>query len=134
MTSSATPQTGAHVFASLREDAQQCEMPVWDAHALDELRAIGGDELVKTVVRQSLKDAEDRIAELRQLSPEQPLSSWHESVHGLHGVVVSLGAVRLSQIVAEALDLEKFDRAQSYAVEFTQQLSEVRDILAVFLT
>ncbi len=113
---------------------QQCGMPVWDAHALDELRAIGGDELVKTVVRQSLKDAEDRITELRQLSPEQPFSSWHESVHGLHGVVVSLGAVRLSEIVAEALDLEKFDRARSYAVEFAQQLSEVRDILAVFLT
>ena len=134
MTSSASPQTGADVFASIREDARHSDMPVWDEHALDELKAIGGDKLVKTVVRQSLKDAEDRIAELCQLKPEQPLSSWRESAHGLHGVLVSLGAVRLSQIVAEALDLEKFDRARSYAVEFAQQLSEVRDILAVFLT
>jgi len=134
MTSSATPQTGADVIASIRQDAQQSDLPVWDEHALDELRAIGGDELVKTVVRQSLKDAEDRLTELRQLKPGQPLSSWHESVHGLHGVVVSLGAVRLSQIVAEALDLEKFDPTRSYAVEFAQQVSEVRDILAAFLT
>lgn len=134
MTCSATPQTGADAFASTREDAQQSVLPVWDEHALDELRAIGGDELVKTVVRQSLKDAEDRIIQLGQLKPGQPLGLWNESVHGLHGVVVSLGAVRLSQIVAEALDLEKFDRARSHAVEFARQLSELRDILAVFLT
>jgi len=134
MTCSAIPQTDADVFASTREDAQQSALPVWDEHALDELRAIGGDELVKTVVRQSLKDAEDRISELRQLKPGQPLSSWHESVHGLHGVVVSLGAVRLSQIVAEALDLDKLDQARSYVVEFAQQLSEVRYILSAFLT
>ena len=48
--------------------------PVWDEHALDELREIGGQELVKRVVRQSMKDAEDRIIELQELRPEAPPS------------------------------------------------------------
>ena len=109
------------------------DAPIWDEHALDELREIGGDELVKRVVRQSIRDAEERIEELNETCPDAGASKWHEAAHALHGIALSIGAIRLSQIVAETLQREKLEHAQNYVVEFGHYFSEVREILAPFL-
>ena len=109
------------------------DAPVWDEHALDELREIGGDELVKRVVRQSIQDAEERIEELCGTCIEAGASTWREAAHALHGVALSIGAIRLSQVVAETLQREKLEHAQIYVAEFAQYLAEVRDVLAGFL-
>jgi HPt (histidine-containing phosphotransfer) domain-containing protein len=115
------------------EEKQHYGKPVWDERAFDELRAIGGADLVKRVVRQSIQDAEDRITELRQHRLEAPPNSWREAAHALHGVALSVGAIRLSELIARALDHERIEQAQSYAAEFAQHFSEVRNVLSVFL-
>lgn len=51
----------------------------------------------------------------------------------LHGIALSIGAMRLSQIVADTLQREKLEHAQNYIVEFAHYFSEVREILAPFL-
>jgi HPt (histidine-containing phosphotransfer) domain-containing protein len=109
------------------------DAPVWDEHALDELREIGGDELVKRVVRQSIRDAEERIEELSETCPEAGVNTWREAAHALHGIALSIGAIRLSQIVADTLQREKLEHAQNYVLDFAQYLSEVREVLAVLL-
>jgi HPt (histidine-containing phosphotransfer) domain-containing protein len=109
------------------------DAPVWDEHALDELREIGGDELVKHVVRQSIRDAEERIDELSETCPEAGASTWREAAHALHGVALSIGAIRLSQIVAETLQREKLEHAQIYVGEFTKYFAEVRVVLEALL-
>lgn len=107
------------------------DAPIWDEHALDELREIGGDELVKRVVRQSIRDAEERIEELNETCPDA--STWHGAAHALHGIALSIGAIRLSQVVADTFQREKLEHAQNYVVEFAHHFSEVREILASFL-
>jgi hypothetical protein len=67
------------------------------------------------------------------MCPETGASAWRESAHALHGVALSIGAIRLSQMVAGALEREGPDQAQSYVGEFAKYLSEVRDVLAAFL-
>ena len=114
-------------------DTARPDSPIWDEHAFDELREIGGDELVKRVVRQSIRDAEERIEELSGMCPETRANAWREAAHALHGVALSVGAIRLSQIVAGALERERLEQAQSYVGEFAKYLSEVRDVLAAFL-
>jgi HPt (histidine-containing phosphotransfer) domain-containing protein len=115
------------------ENSGHTDAPVWDEHALDELREIGGDELVKRVVRQSIREAEERIAELSGTCLEAKASTWREAAHALHGVALSIGAIRLSQIVAEALHDEKLEHVRNHTVDFAQYLSDVREALAVFL-
>jgi len=109
------------------------DAPIWDEHALDEMREIGGDELVKRVVRQSIRDAEERIEELSETCSEAGASTWREAAHALHGIALSIGAMRLSQIVAETLQREKLEHAQNYVVDFVQHLSDVREVLAALL-
>ena len=115
------------------EGKQHHDTPLWDERAFDELRAIGGEELVKCVVRQSIRDAEDRITELRLHEAEAPPGSWREAAHALQGVALGVGAIRLSESIAEALDREILEQAHSYAAQFAQHFSEVREILFVLL-
>ena len=115
------------------EEKQHHDIPLWDEGAFDELRAIGGEELVKRLVRQSIRDAEDRITELHLHEAEAPRGSWREAAHALHGVALGVGAIQLSELIAETLDRESLEQAQSYAAQFAQHFSEVRDVLSVFL-
>jgi HPt (histidine-containing phosphotransfer) domain-containing protein len=84
---------------------------------------------VKHVVRQSIRDAEERIEELRETCSEADADTWHEAAHALHGVAMSIGAIRLGQIVADALHCEKVEHAPIYVGEFTKYLAEVREVL-----
>lgn len=116
-----------------KEEEAYPDTLVWDEHALDELRTIGGAELVQRVVAQSLDDAEHRLDELRQPSVATSRSLWHESAHALHGIAIGLGAMRLSQAVADSLELDSFDRALMYQ-EFVRHFADLQQALLGFLS
>ena len=73
------------------------------------------------------------IEELNETCPNAGASTWHEAAHALHGIALSIGAIRLSQVVADTLQREKLEHAQNYVVEFARYFSEVREVLAPFL-
>ena len=107
------------------------DAPVWDEHSLDELKVIGGTELVHRVVCQSLDDAEHRLDELRQSAAASP-NLWRESAHALYGIAIGLGAMRLSHAVADALEVDRFDSALTNE-EFTRHFADLQQALLGFL-
>lgn len=103
--------------------------PIWDEHALDDMRAIGGDPLVKRVAAQALRDVEDRIVELRE-STSPRLRDWRETAHALYGIALSMGATRLGILVVELLACESAVDWENHVAQITTCVEELREAVA----
>jgi HPt (histidine-containing phosphotransfer) domain-containing protein len=109
------------------------EVPIWNERAFDDLKALRDPDLLKRLVRKCFEDAGVRLNQLRAARIAGHWHLWREYAHGMHGIALYLGAVRLSQAVSEVLDLDDFDQAAEFEAEFTRHLADVRDVLAPLL-
>jgi CheY-like chemotaxis protein len=76
-----------------------------DPDVLEELRGLGGDALYASFVCRALDNARDRLADLESARDRADPHAWVESLHALHGVVLTLGGVRFSQVIRPVLDI-----------------------------
>lgn len=77
--------------------------PVLDGVALDRLRRIGGDDLLRRMVQMYLDGGPDRVRSAREGAAAGSVSAVERAAHSMKSSAGNLGAIRL-QHIAEALE------------------------------
>ena len=110
--------------ASGRRDLQR--IPIWNPQALHELEAIGGEPLAAKVARQCVIDGEGHIHKILTSGSDR---AWRESAHALHGIALSVGAVRLSTLLEATLAGQEAT-ADRWMSQLAEAFDDLRQVLA----
>lgn len=77
------------------------EKPVVDPAALVRLQVLGGDGLLKEMIRLYSANARERLAQITAgLGPQGPLSEAGSGAHSLKSSAANVGALRVSELSA----------------------------------
>ena len=101
-------------------------IPIWNPQALHELEAIGGEPLAAKVARQCVIDGEGHLQKILTSGCDR---AWRESAHALHGIALSVGAVRLSNLLDAMLAGEEAT-ADRWVSQLAEAFDDLRQVLA----
>ncbi|MGB0910013.1 MAG: response regulator [Nitrospirales bacterium] len=103
-----------------------------DLSALNDLRAMGGSELVAKMVEQFIKDATTFVLHVEEAVLETDQSYFAEATHGLKGICSNMGVTTLKNLVCQ-LESHGKDRswqdAQNLLVLIRNELGQVSPLL-----
>jgi DNA-binding NarL/FixJ family response regulator len=117
-------ETAAATLRDAKTEGIAASGPAIDPIILSGVRAISDERLFHRFVNQALADAWHCIAQLERVAPGDH-AAWYQHAQALDGVVRSLGARRLSNVIAEAMELPATQ--MHHCVDLTRQLIDLLD-------